>query len=128
MYGIKGSRRKWFEIYLTNRKQYVQINKQTETDFQDLTFWVPQGSILGPLQFLIYVNDLLYVLNLLESIIILNDTNLLSAERKIKELFKTMNNEFQKISQWLISNKVSLNVAKNKYSFFHKPSKKDNFP
>ena len=38
MYGIKGNIRKWFEIYLTNRKQYVQINKQTETDFQDLTF------------------------------------------------------------------------------------------
>ena len=49
-------------------------------------------------------------------------------KKNIKTLFETVNNELQKISQWFISNKLSLNVKKTKYSFFHKPSKKDNIP
>ena len=57
-----------------------------------------------------------------------DDTNLFYAEENIKRLFDTVNIELQKISQWFISNKLSLNVTKTKYSFFHKPSKKDNIP
>ena len=55
-----------------------------------------------------------------------NETNLFYAEENIKTLFDTVNIELQKISQWFISNKLSLNVTKTKCSFFHKPSKKDN--
>ena len=54
------------------------------------------------------------------------DTNLFYAEENIKTLFDTVNIELQEISQWFISNKQSLNVTKAKYSFFHKPNKKDN--
>ena len=57
-----------------------------------------------------------------------DDTNFFYAERDIKALFQTVNNELQKISQWFISNKLSINVTKTKYSFFHKPSKRDNIP
>ena len=57
-----------------------------------------------------------------------DDTNLFYAEKNIKTLFEIVNNELQKMSQWFISNKLSLNVKKTKYSFFHKPSKKDNIP
>ena len=57
-----------------------------------------------------------------------DDTNLFYAEENIKTLFDTVNIELQKIRQWFISNKLSLNVTKTKYSFFHKPSKKDNIP
>lgn len=64
---------RWVESYLMNRKQYVQMNKKTKTDFQDVTCRVPQGSILGPLLFSIYANDLQYVLNLLEPIMFAND-------------------------------------------------------
>ena len=55
-----------------------------------------------------------------------NETNLFYAEENIKTLFDTVNIELEKISQWFISNKLSLNVTKTKCSFFHKPSKKDN--
>ena len=64
---------RWIESYLMNRKQYVQMNKKTKTDFPDVTCRVPQGSILGPLLFSIYANDLQYVLNLLEPIMFAND-------------------------------------------------------
>ena len=57
-----------------------------------------------------------------------DDTNLFYAEENIKTLFNTVNIELQKISQWFISNKLSLNMTKANYSFFHKPSKKDNIP
>ena len=70
---------------------------------------------------LIYVNDLQYASNLLDPIMFADDT-----EENIKTFFDIVNIELQKNSQWFISNKLSLNVAKTKYSFFHKPSKKDN--
>ena len=121
IYGIGGTTLKWFENYLTNRKQYIQISNIKKTDLKDVVCGVPQGSILGPLLFLIYVNDLQYASNLLDPIMFADD-----AEEKIKTFFDIVNIELQKNSQWFISNKLSLNVAKTKYSFFHKPSKKDN--
>ena len=75
---------------------------------------------------MIYVNDIQYASSLLDSIILTDDTNLFYAEQNIKT-FDTVNIELQKISKRLISNKLSLNVTKTKYSFFHKVSKKDNF-
>ena len=128
IYGIGGTTLKWFENYLTNRKQYIQISNIKKTDLKDVVCGVPQGSILGPLLFLIYVNDLQYASNLLDPIMFADDTNLFYTEENIKTLFDIVNIELQKISQWFISNKLSLNVTKTKYSFFHKPSKKDNIP
>ena len=128
IHGIKGNILKWFESYSTNGKQYVQIDKETKSALQDVRCGVPQRSILGPLLFLIYVNDLQYASNLLEPIMFADGTNLFYAERDIKKLFQTVNNELQKTSQWFISNKLPINVTKTKYSFFHKPSKRDDIP
>ena len=69
-----------------------------------------------------------YASNLLDPIMFADDTKLFYAEENIKTLFDTVNIELQKTRQWFISNKLSLNVTKTKYSFFHKPSKKDNIP
>ena len=57
-----------------------------------------------------------------------DDTSLFYVQENIKTLFDILNIELQKISQWFIFNKLSLNVTKAKYSFFHKPSRKDNIP
>ena len=66
--------------------------------------------------------------HLLQLIMFADDTNLFYAERDTKKLFQTVNNELQKISLWFISNKLSINLTKAKYSFFHKPSKTDDIP
>ena len=93
---------KWFEKYLTNRKQYIHISNIKNTDLKDVACGALQGSILGPLLFLIYVNDLQYVSNLLGPIMFADVTNLFYAEENIKTLFDTVNIKLQKISQWFI--------------------------
>ena len=93
---------------------------------------VPQGSILGPLLFFLYINDLQFASDLLDPIKFADDTNLFYSNNDINTAFLKVNDELQKINEWFISNKLSLNVKKKKkkekYSFFHKPSKKDDIP
>ena len=85
----------------------------------------------------IYINDLQYAWNLLDLFLFTDDImfaddimsvddNLFHPKENAKALFDTVNIELQKIGQWFLSNKSSLNLTKTKYSFFHKPSKKDN--
>ena len=89
---------------------------------------VPQVPILGPLLFLLYINDLQFTSDLLDAIMFADDTNLFYSNKDINTAFLRVNDELQNINEWFISNKLSLNVRKSKYSFFRKPSKKDNIP
>ena len=125
IYGIHGKNLEWFKSYLRNRKQYIQIDEKNKTDFLSVTCGVPQGSILGPLLFLLYVNGLPNGSKNLDPIIFANDTNLFFSNCDIPVLFATVNSELSKINLWFLANKVSLNVTKPKYSFFHKTCKKD---
>ena len=131
-YGICGKNLLWFKSYLSNRKQYLEykdnFNEQKTTNLLQIKCGVPQGSILGPLLFLIYINDLSLVTKFLSPVIFADDTNLFYSHNNIKILFKNANDELEKISQWFKANKLSLNEGKTKFTLFHKLRDKDNLP
>ena len=115
-YGVRGNHLKWFKSYLNNRKQFIAYNNKY-TSFETITCGVPQGSILRPLLFLIYVNDLNQVSNILDPIMFADDTNFFHSHHQIKFLFETVTCELKNISQWFRANKL-LNIKKQSIHYF----------
>ena len=128
LYGITDRNHGWLKSYLSNRRQFVQINEKEKTSLETISCGVPQGSILGPLLFLLYVNDLKNASNILDPIMFADDTNLFFTHKDIRYLFQIVNQELENINQWFVSNKLSLNIKKPRYSFFHTPIQKENIP
>ena len=120
---------KKLEIYgITERnhgwvKSVGQISEKEKTTLETISCGVPQGSILGPHLFLLYVNNLKNTSNILDPIMFADDTNLLFIHKDIRYLFQTINQEFENINQWFISNKLSLNMKKQKLVFPQTESK-----
>ena len=102
--------KKWFENYLTNRKQIVQYN-EVKSDEMTIKGGVPQGSVLGPLLFLLYINDIQYCSELI-SIVFVDDTTLIYRHRCLKNLNEVIQNETNKVTDWLNANKLCVNTEK----------------
>ena len=117
-YGIRGSALHWFESYLTNRKQYVYINGES-SQMDNITCGVPQGSVLGPLLFLIYINDLPNISSVLQFYLFADDTNIYYEADSLNKLERVINNELKKLYTWLIVNRLSLNIDKTNFLVFH---------
>ena len=127
LYAATDRNHSWFKNYLSNRKQFIQINNEENTELETIAFGVPQGSILGPLLFLLYVNDLKNASNLLDPIMYADDTNLFLTHKFISCLFETANLQLERISQWFISNKLSLNVSQTKVLIFSQTKQKGRY-
>ena len=122
-YGIRGIALKWFQNYLTSRKQIVKYN-DIMSEAMTITTGVPQGSILGPLLFLLYINDIQNCSELVSTILFADDTNIFHSHSCLKDLNLIMQDEINKIADWITSNKLSLNTAKTKFILFRSSNKK----
>ena len=135
LYEINDTCLEWFKNYVSNRKQcivYDVYNNIKKSAFLDILCGVPQRSILGPLLFLIYVNDLYKCSEKLNPVMFADDTNLFLSGINIDDLYSDTNCKLNKISLWFKANKLSfkanklsLNLTETKYSLFHLASKKD---
>ena len=107
----------WITNYLYERKQYASFNK-LDSPYEKVNRGVPQGSILGPLLFLMYINDQCNVSSLLSFLLYADDTNIFVTGKNIENLILLMNTEFKEIVIYLNANKLSLNVKKTHFIIF----------
>lgn len=113
-YGFRGIVLDWFRNYLCNRRQFVSYNSCISQE-RDITCGVPQGSILGPLLFILYVNDITYTSNALQFILFADDTTILYSHPSIQDQIPLINQELKEISNWFKANKLSINTSKTNY-------------
>jgi len=125
-YGIRGITNDWFKSYLTDRKQFTSING-FKSKYNTMKYGVPQGSVLGPLLFLIYINDLHKAMHFSVVHHFADDTNLLVSNYSIKKIQKQVNLDLKALCRWLRANKISLNASKTEMLIFRHPNKKFDF-
>lgn len=116
-YGIRGVALNWFKSYLNNRVQFVDYN-DCQSQRLPTKCGVPQGSILGPILFLLYINDVTNVSKLLNLILFADDTNIFMHHTDMNTLVTLVNVELSKLTDWFVSNRLSLNVKKTNFIIF----------
>ena len=115
--GITGTAHQWITNYLRNRIQFVQIGNSKSDALRQIC-GVPQGSILGPLFFILYINDLPACSNELEFILFADDTSIFFEHSDLDVLTSHLNDQLNNVSTWLKANKLSINVNKTKLMIF----------
>ena len=124
-YGIRDVARRWIKSYFSCRQQFVQFNVACSTK-QTIKCGVPQGSILGPLFFILYINDLPNASKLTQPLLFVDDTSIFYSHSDPNRLQSVLNEELSNFDVWLKCNKLSVNLKKN-YIFFKSRQKKLNY-
>ena len=122
-YGVRGVALNWFRSYLIGRKQFVMVDG-VSSDFKELRCGVPQGSVLGPLLFLIYVNDIISSSKLFRFSLFADDTVTVLSHKNVHTLISLVNPEISKIVSWFQNNKLHLNYEKTKFILFRSKNRR----
>ena len=125
-YGFRGVAHNWLKSYLDNRKKFVTVGS-ISSGLLNISCGVPQGSVLGPLLFLLYINDIQNSTRILDFHLFADDSNLFYANKSLLTLETIVNKEISHVYQWLCANKLSLNVEKSNYIIFHPAQKTVNY-
>ena len=118
-YGIRGVALNWLQSYLSNRKQFVTVNGIDSKNL-NVKCGVPQGSILGPILFILYINDICNCSKIMNFILFADDTNSFLTGNDMNELCGKVTAELEKLKIWFRLNKLSLNVSKTNFMIFCK--------
>ena len=108
--GVSQAAVNWFDSYLGGRMQAVKISG-VFSEFRSVTCGVPQGSILGPFLFLIYVNDMKAAVNC-KLLLYADDSALLASSSDVSEIEDVLSRELESVSEWLVENRLSLHLGK----------------
>lgn len=119
--GIRGIPLQLFTSYLENRKQIVFCN-EIDSEMRNIYKGVPHGSVLGPILFLIYINDIIQSSSSFQYVLFADDTNILLADKDINSLHSTLTIELPRIVKWVNDNKLKLNTSKTNYILFQNHS------
>ena len=123
-YGIRGHALDWLKSYLEKRQQYVNVNGHNSRT-RNLSCGVPQGSILGPLLFVIFINALPYIDNLAKFILYADDANIIFTGKSIEVIEMNIRNFISELEGWVALNGLKLNISKTKYMLFSNRTTRD---
>jgi hypothetical protein len=129
LYGLRGKSHEWMTSYLTKRFQYVEIyyqahvsscSKSFTSNLNEIKHSVPQGSVLGPLLLLLFINDLPDALPLVKVVLFADDTNILLINNSIEALNGKIKKVIDQLESWFNDNQLVINTDKTKALFFHR--------